>query len=135
MSVTQKDAVGPRPAPAGSPIPSEEGGRLTRVFKALSSETRVNILRLLERRDYSVSELTSNFHVAQPSISRHLAILADAHLVTRRRQGQRVYYGLEPDELNSSIQEFLGHFRHLREPRLASPLPRNARRMASGLSG
>jgi len=119
MSSTATGAIGPNPEHAGSgPVVTHDGRQTTRVFKALSSETRVRILRLLDSREYTVTELTANFQVAQPSISRHLSILSEAHLVHRRREGQRVFYGLRPDELSSCLEEFAGHFRHLRRPRL-----------------
>jgi DNA-binding transcriptional ArsR family regulator len=120
MSSTQNGAVRRSPVPARNALFLEEGLRMTRVFKALSSETRVNILRLLDAREYTVTELTSNFEVAQPSISRHLSILSEAHLVRSRREGQRVYYKLSADQLSSSIEEFFGHFQHLRGPRFGS---------------
>lgn len=130
MSSIRKGVVERYSAPDDSARFASEGPQTTKVFKALSSETRVQILRLLDSREYTVTELTSNFHVAQPSISRHLSILSDAHLVHRRREGQRVFYGLRPNELSLSIEEFFGHFRHLREPRFSSSRPRATARVA-----
>ncbi len=95
--------------PGAGGLTSEDDG--LRVFKALSHETRTKILRLLDVREYTVSELTAEFDLAQPSISRHLSILKGANLVRRRRAGQCVYYRLAPDELSASLRGFIQRFR------------------------
>ena len=64
-------------------------------FKALSDPTRREILRLLGREEMSVGDIVDRFAMSQPSISRHLAVLRAAGLVTARREGQNVVYGLD----------------------------------------
>jgi ArsR family transcriptional regulator, arsenate/arsenite/antimonite-responsive transcriptional repressor len=64
-------------------------------FKALSDPTRREILRLLGERDRAAGEIVERFDVSQPAISRHLAVLRGAGLVTARRQGQSVVYSLD----------------------------------------
>jgi len=95
---------------------SNEGGRgtgngpaLTKVFKALSDGTRREILRLLGRRDHTVGEIVSNFELTQPTISRHLAVLREAQLVTDRRRGQNVIYRLDDQALVNAVSGFLDH--------------------------
>ncbi len=80
-------------------------------FKALSDETRRNILRLLERREQSVGEIVRNFDLSQPTISRHLSVLREADLVIDRRHGQRVIYHLNARALSDSARRFFGSFR------------------------
>lgn len=93
---------------------SNEDGRggaqaLTKVFKALSDGTRREILRLLGRRDLTVGEIVANFELTQPTISRHLAVLREAQLVTDRRRGQNVIYKLDDRALVGAVQGFLDH--------------------------
>jgi DNA-binding transcriptional ArsR family regulator len=83
------------------------GAGLTKVFKALSDGTRREILHLLSRRDHTVGEIVANFHLTQPTISRHLAVLREAHLVTDRRRGQNVIYRLEDQALVDAVSGFL----------------------------
>ena len=72
----------PRPA-------SEE---LQRVFKTLSDITRMRILRLLAQEELMVQELMEVLGMAQSRVSRHLAILREAGLVSDRRDGTYVFY-------------------------------------------
>ena len=92
--------------------------RLDKFFKALSDETRREILRLLERREYTVGEIVGNFHLSQPTISRHLSVLKEASLVDDQRRGQHVLYSLRDDTLAHSVDQFFGEFRQCR-PRSA----------------
>jgi ArsR family transcriptional regulator, arsenate/arsenite/antimonite-responsive transcriptional repressor len=76
-------------------------------FKALSDPTRREILRLLKRREMSVGEIVDRFSMSQPSISRHLAVLRSAGLVTARREGQNVVYGLDTTVMQDVVRALL----------------------------
>ena len=76
-------------------------------FKALSDPTRLEILRLLGRRDMSVGEIVDKFAMSQPSISRHLAVLRSAGLVTARRDGQNVVYGLDTTVMQDVVRTLM----------------------------
>lgn len=89
--------------------------RMVKFFKALSDSTRQNILRLLDDKERTVSEIVSNFNLSQPTISRHLAVLKEAELVMDRRQGQNVFYSLNDDVLTDTMEEFLGRFDSVEE--------------------
>lgn len=66
--------------------------QLLRQFKALGDETRLRLLALLLGQEMSVGELSGVLAVGQPGVSRHLRILAEAGLVTVRRDGQWAFY-------------------------------------------
>ncbi len=63
-----------------------------RYFKALSDETRLRLMHVLGLYELSVNELVSILEMGQSRISRHLKILAEAGLVTFRRDGLWVFY-------------------------------------------
>ncbi|WGZ94070.1 MAG: metalloregulator ArsR/SmtB family transcription factor [Candidatus Thiothrix putei] len=66
--------------------------------KALADQTRLRILLLLAvRRELCVCELTQALELAQPKISRHLAVLRESGLLQDRKTGLWVYYRLHPD--------------------------------------
>ncbi|HEX6203490.1 MAG TPA: metalloregulator ArsR/SmtB family transcription factor [Thermoanaerobaculia bacterium] len=88
-----------------------DGRQMTKVFKALSDGTRQEILRLLESNQRTVGEIVGNFHLSQPTISRHLSVLKEADLVVDQRQGQNVIYRLNDLALSASMREFFGQFR------------------------
>ncbi len=66
-------------------------------FKLLADETRLHTLLLLAQEgELCVCELTTALAQTQPKISRHLAMLRKSQLLLDRRQGQWVFYRLNP---------------------------------------
>lgn len=76
--------------------------QLEPVFLALSDATRLRILNLLGGGEVAVSDLVEVLNESQPKISRHLAYLRSAGLVSVRRDGKWIYYGLE--EFSAPLQ-------------------------------
>jgi ArsR family transcriptional regulator len=99
-----------------SPVsqPSEPDAELGPFFKALSDETRREILALLERRERNVTEIVRRFDLTQPTISRHLQVLREARLVRSERRGQHMIYRLVPETLASGANSFFGRFSRCR---------------------
>jgi len=60
---------------------------LDSAFFALSDPTRRAILARLAAGDLTVMELAEPFEMSQPAISRHLKVLEDARLISRRTEG------------------------------------------------
>ncbi len=89
---------------------SRSNRQMTKVFKALSDNTRQQILSLLEERQRNVGEIVGEFALSQPTISRHLSVLKEADLVIDERRGQNVVYSLNNETLNGSMQRFFGQF-------------------------
>ena len=70
----------------------------TELFKSLADETRVRATLLIaDQGELCVCELMCALDESQPKISRHLAQLRSNGLLLDRRQGQWVYYRLNPD--------------------------------------
>ena len=77
------------------------------LFSALSNEIRLRCLSLMQLEgELCVCELTYTLDLSQPMISRHLAILRDAGLVSDRRSGQWIYYRIQP-ELDDWIKQII----------------------------
>lgn len=66
-------------------------------LSALGDETRTRILVLLERSEFTVSELCSVLQVAQPTVSRHLKTLSSEGWVAARVDGRNRHYRLSSD--------------------------------------
>ena len=76
-------------------------------FRALADSTRLRCLMLLQHQgELCVCELTHALGAAQPKISRHLAQLREAAIVSDRREGLWIYYQIRP-ELPSWAQAVL----------------------------
>lgn len=61
-------------------------------FKALASETRANIIRLLKKRNHTLTEMSSKLKMAAPTIKQHLGILKGADLVQELDEGRKWKY-------------------------------------------
>jgi ArsR family transcriptional regulator, arsenate/arsenite/antimonite-responsive transcriptional repressor len=75
------------------------------VFKALADPTRREIIQMLRKGPLSSGEIAENFPSAWATISRHLAILRDADLISAERNGNSIRY-----ELNATVlQDLVAH--------------------------
>jgi ArsR family transcriptional regulator len=75
------------------------------LFKALADRTRLRLISLLGDSEVCVCFLTEVLRTTQPKISRHLAYLRHAGVVSARRQGKWMHYRLiePPDEHAAQI--------------------------------
>jgi len=73
---------------------------LTRLFKALSDETRIRILKVLMVRECCVCEVMQALDISQPRASRNLSILEDAGFVRSRRDGLWIVYSTDEQQTN-----------------------------------
>ena len=87
------------------------------IFDVIADGTRRDILRLLldrasaGERGTSVSHIVHELGASQPTVSKHLKVLRDAHLVSVREEGQHRYYSLSAaplDEVDDWLVPFLG---------------------------
>ena len=68
---------------------------LEKLFLALSDQTRLRLVALMAGGEVSVGYLADALGESQPKISRHLAYLRGTGLVSTRRDGKWVYYGID----------------------------------------
>ncbi len=72
---------------------------LITVFKALSDETRLRIIKLLEKGELCVCDITAALDMVQPKVSFHLSTLKEAGLIKDRKQGKWIHYSLSEKDL------------------------------------
>lgn len=100
-------------------------GELAEVFKALSNETRLEILGLIFRHGpLCVCEVEQVLGITQPKASRHLRYLRDAGVLEDERDGLLVNYGLprSPDGDLSAILVLLRGLLASQPVREAAPM-------------
>jgi DNA-binding transcriptional ArsR family regulator len=98
---------------------------LDRIFDALASRPRREILAFLSKTPLTTTELSEKFSMSTPAISRHLSVLENAGLVRSQREGQRVVYELVPDNLVNTLTGFA-----FEVCPVAGPLKRESRAIA-----
>lgn len=67
---------------------------VARRFRMLGEPYRLRLLHALESRDRTVGDLVMALDGNQPNVSKHLHMLHEAGLVSRRREGTSIYYGI-----------------------------------------
>jgi DNA-binding transcriptional ArsR family regulator len=88
--------------------------RLDSTFAALSDPTRRAILSRLAGGEATVMELAQPFAMSQPAISRHLRVLEEAGLITRRIEGAKRPCRLAPGAI-AEIDQWLEVLRNALE--------------------
>lgn len=61
-------------------------------FKALASKSRTNILKLLQERNYTLSELATKTNMTAPTVKQHTTILVDTGLIELKDEGRKWKY-------------------------------------------
>jgi ArsR family transcriptional regulator len=71
---------------------------LARMFAALADPTRLRLLNLMDGQEICVCYFVEILKQSQPKISRHLAYLRKAGIVSARREGKWMHYKIERPE-------------------------------------
>lgn len=74
-----------------------------KLYKALSDETRIRILKVLLERECCVCEIMQALNISQSRASRNLGILEDAGFVKSRRDGPWIVYSIDEQRMNSYV--------------------------------
>jgi ArsR family transcriptional regulator, arsenate/arsenite/antimonite-responsive transcriptional repressor len=72
---------------------------LTNIFKALSDETRLRILKLLEHGELCVCDVVAALDMVQPQVSFHLRILKEAGILKGRKDGKWIHYRIDDTDI------------------------------------
>ncbi len=86
--------------------------KLVKIFSALSDETRIRILKILQERDCCVCEVMQALDISQSRASRNLSILEGAGFVSSWRDGLWMVYCINKQSVNSvnSLLHMLSNF-------------------------
>jgi ArsR family transcriptional regulator len=103
---------------------------LLSLFKALSDDTRLRIVKLLENGELCVCHLVAAVDMSQPKVSFHLKVLKEAGLVTDRREGKWMHYRLNESNLFKRLL-FLSIAEKVRDEEVAADRGRLEAFMAS----
>ncbi|MFJ9944458.1 DUF5937 family protein [Streptomyces erythrochromogenes] len=89
--------------PVAEPDPSEPVSleTVTLRLEALAHPVRLRLLRTLARGPHTTRELAHAWELSPPEVSRHLAVLRRAGLLTSRRRGRYVRYTLNLPDLTA----------------------------------
>jgi ArsR family transcriptional regulator len=69
---------------------------------------RIRLLDQLRDRDATVGELADALDASPQNVSKHLALLADAGILARRKQGNHVYYSIADNTVFELCEQVCG---------------------------
>ena len=74
------------------PLPDDLADLIARRFRVIGEPMRIRLLDRLREGEATVGELSEALGASQQNVSKHLVVLADAGILARRKDGNRVYY-------------------------------------------
>ena len=74
------------------------------ICKAFANSTRLHMLELLGKHDWSATDLQQQLGVSKANLSQHVTVLKTAGVILRRRRGKQVYFSLAMPEVKTACQ-------------------------------
>jgi DNA-binding transcriptional ArsR family regulator len=90
------------------PISDDLAEMVARRFGVLAEPMRIRLLDRLRDGEASVGELSDALSASQQNVSKHLAVLAAAGMVDRRKDGNRVYYRIVDEGVFGLCEQVCG---------------------------
>src|SRR6266540_1319308 len=90
------------------PLPDDLVELIARRFRAIGEPMRIRLLDQLRDGEATVGALSANLSASQQNVSKHLAVLADAGIIGRRKEGNHVYYRIVDDGVFALCEDVCG---------------------------
>src|SRR5690242_11467595 len=90
------------------PLPDDLAELIARRFRALGDPLRVRLVDQLRDGEQTVNALAEQVGAGQQNVSKHLAVLADAAMVARRKEGTHVYYRIADEGVLDLCEQICG---------------------------
>ena len=90
------------------PLPDELAELIARRFRVIGEPMRIRLLDRLREGEASVNELTEALGASQQNVSKHLAVLAEAGILGRRKAGNHVYYRVVDEGVFALCEQVCG---------------------------
>lgn len=91
-----------------SPISEPLADMIAKRFRVLAEPTRIRLLDRLRAGETSVQDLTDALGSSQQNVSKHLAVLAEAGIVERRKSGNLALYGIADESVFDLCEQVCG---------------------------
>ena len=90
------------------PLPADLVELIARRFRVLGEPMRIRLLDHLRGGEATVGELSRALEASQQNISKHLAVLTDAGVLGRRKEGNHVYYRIADEGVFTLCEDVCG---------------------------
>jgi DNA-binding transcriptional ArsR family regulator len=86
--------------------------QLDAIFHSLSDPIRRDILQRVAECELSIGDLAQKYNVSLAAISKHIRVLQEASLISKRREGKKHMVALAPGALKGA-DEYLEQYREM----------------------
>jgi DNA-binding transcriptional ArsR family regulator len=90
------------------PLADDLAELIARRFRVLGEPMRIRLLDRLRDGEATVGELSEALAASQQNVSKHLAVLSDAGVLGRRKQGNHVYYRIVDEGIFTLCEQVCG---------------------------
>ena len=90
------------------PLPDDLVELIARRFRAVGEPMRIRLLDQLRDGEATVGELSDTLEASQQNISKHLAVLSDAGVLGRLKEGNHVYYRIVDEGVFALCEDVCG---------------------------
>lgn len=94
-----------------SPLPDELVELIAQRFRLLGEPTRIKLLDALREGPATVTEMQATTGASQQNVSKHLAMLMDAGMVRRVKEGNRAWFSIADESLFDLCEQVCGSLR------------------------
>jgi DNA-binding transcriptional ArsR family regulator len=98
----------PLPTKLPHPLPDDLADLVARRLRVIGEPMRIRLLDQLRNGEATVTELTEALGASQQNVSKHLSVLAEAGIVGRRRDGNRIHYRIVDETVFALCDEVCG---------------------------
>ncbi len=90
------------------PLPAPVVELIARRFRVIGEPMRIRILERLRDDEATVAEITESLGTSQQNVSKHLGVLHDAGILSRRKQGTHTLYAIADDSVLALCEQVCG---------------------------
>ena len=94
------------------PLPDDLVELISRRFRVIGEPSRIRLLDALRDGEQTVNGLAERMGAGQQNVSKHLAVLADAGILARRKDGNHVYYRIADEGVLGLCEQVCGSVEH-----------------------
>jgi len=80
---------------------------LMKILRALSNETRYQLVKLLVKHDFCVGALATRLHISESAVSQHLKVLRNASIVKGDKRGYYTHYYVDREILKGAANKII----------------------------
>ena len=94
------------------PLPDDLVELIARRLRAIGEPSRIRLLDRLRDGEQTVNQLAADVGAGQQNVSKHLAVLSDAGILARRKDGNHVYYRIADPAVLGLCEQVCGSLQH-----------------------